>query len=94
MIYMRHLQSGKYLILWMEQDIFGVWCVYSISGNEGGAHSRQTFTPCDERIIASQLMGDLEYKARQRGFIYDDVKMDEYFALRPQILIDDFIGAV
>lgn len=82
---MRNIKSKQFYLLWMEQDLLEQWGVCKISGHVGGK-GRKILQICDSKLAASQLLSDLEYTIRQRGFIYDDLESDDYFSLRPQTL--------
>lgn len=84
---MRHPKSNKFYLLWMEEDLFGQWGIYKIIGNDG-KQGRKSISYCDSHQEASLMLSDMEYAIRQRGFIYDDLKSDEYFALRPQTIAE------
>ena len=84
---MRHVKSGRFYLLWMEQDLLGQWGIYKISGRDGN-HGRRSCVYCDSHQDALLMFSDLERSILQRGFIYDDLKHTEYFALRPQTIAE------
>lgn len=89
---MRNKNNTQYCILWIEQDILETWGVYKISGKMG-TKGKSSCYPCEDRNLAAKLLGEIEYTIRNRGYVYDDLKSEEYFALRPQTMDEVLHGA-
>ncbi len=88
MIYMIHPQKQRFYWLLLQQDLFGTWCVRKIYGGLTNNHSRDVWVSYETQAEAAQALADIEYKRRQRGYVYADVPHPEHYQLRPQNLYE------
>lgn len=79
MIYMVNPKTKRFYWLLLQQDLFGIWCVRKIYGGLTNKHCQEIWDPFN-----SQQEATLEYKRRQRGYIYADIPQVEHYYLRPQ----------
>lgn len=82
MLCLRHSQTMKFYLLWIEQDLLGEWSFCKLTGNNMRA-DRKLSICCASHAEALHLMNDLEYKLRQKGFLYFDSpkELDKYNAV-------------
>jgi predicted DNA-binding WGR domain protein len=77
-------KTNRFYWLMIQQDLFGTWCLCKVYGGLNNNHRRELWIPCNNELQANQLMTELEYRRRQRGYIYADISVASHFALRPQ----------
>ncbi len=79
MICLRHNTNMKFYLLWVEEDLLGEWSFCKLVGS-GMKSERKLSICCANYIEATNMLDDLEYQLRQKGFVYfdncDDVVYD------------------
>lgn len=85
-------KSGRYYWLSITQDLLGDWCLHKISGGLDKNKTRQQTQYFENKLQASQAMFDCEVTHRKRGYIYENTKSAEDFALTPQLIQDVEMG--
>ena len=73
-------------MLLIEQDLFGSWCLKRVFGSTVNRRGRIMIQTFDNEKEALQELTEVEYKKRQRGYIYSDMISPEHYYLRPQII--------
>ena len=86
MIYMTNPIKKRFYWIFLQQDLFGTWCLRKIYGGLANNRRREVWTPYPNELDASKALMETEYSKRQRGYIYDDNNNIDYFALKPQII--------
>ena len=86
MIYMQNPDKQRYYLLLIEQDLFGTWCLKKAFGSLVNRRERVMIQTFASKKEAWQELTEVEYKKRQRGYIYSDMVNPEHFYLRPQNL--------
>ncbi|MDD3266286.1 MAG: hypothetical protein PHC75_03805 [Burkholderiales bacterium] len=71
MICLRHNTNMKFYLLWVEEDLLGEWSFCKLTGS-GRKSERKLSICCNNHIEANQMLNDLEYQLRQKGFVYFD----------------------
>lgn len=79
------LKQRSYWLM-LKQDLFGTWCVCKIYGGLTNKHCREIWTAFNSQTEASKALTEIEYKRRQRGYIYHDNHDVDHFYLKPQII--------
>lgn len=87
-LYMVHNDKQRFYWLSLQQDLFGTWCVRKSYGGLKNNHRRDVWTPYDNQLQASKELAEIEYKRRQRGYVYQDIAEVDLFALTPQLIQD------
>jgi hypothetical protein len=77
-------KTKRFYCLLLQQDLFGIWCVRKIYGGLTNKYCREIWKPFNSQQDATKDLADLEYKRIQRGYIYADIPLVEYYYLRPQ----------
>ena len=88
MIYMINPVKQRFYWLLLQQDIFGTWCVHKVYGGLTNRHCRESWVPFPTKEEAQKALTEVEYIRRQRGYIYADIKVLEYFHLKPQTIAE------
>jgi hypothetical protein len=86
MIYMIHPIKQRFYWLGLQQDLFGTWCVHKCYGGLGNKHRRSVLIPFPDKLEASQVLAEIEYLRRQRGYVYADIHDPDQFHLKPQTI--------
>lgn len=86
MIYMVNHKKNRFYWLETTQDIFGCWCVHKVFGGLFSRKAREQWQTCSSKLEASQAMFDIEVLTRNRGYVYADNPVIEYFALTPELI--------
>ena len=84
MIYMEHPVKSRYYLLFIEQDLFGTWRLIRAFGSLVSNRGRRMTQVCDNEKHAWYEMSEVEYKKRQRGYIYAALPYENGFYLQPQ----------
>lgn len=71
MICLRHSTNMKFYLLWVEEDLLGEWSFCKLTGIDSKS-GRKLSMPCDSYDEAIRMLNELEYKLRQKGYIYFD----------------------
>jgi|LauGreDrversion4_2_1035121.scaffolds.fasta_scaffold218360_3 hypothetical protein len=85
---MIHPQKQRFYWLLLQQDLFSIWCIRKIYGGLTNNHCREQWISYATQSEAAKALADVEYKRRQRGYIYADVPHPEHYHLRPQNLYE------
>jgi hypothetical protein len=83
---MEDLVKQRFCLLLVEQDIFGDWLLKRIFGSLRTYYMRiimHVFLNQEQDWLE---LAEIEYKKRQRGYLYADYESIEHFMLRPQNL--------
>lgn len=91
MIYMVNPKTKRFYWLLLQQDLFGIWCVRKIYGGLTNKHCREIWEPFNSQQDATKALADIEYKRKQRGYVYADIPQVEHYYLRPQNLDEIWI---
>ena len=81
---MEHPAKNRYYLLFIEQDLFGTWRLIRAFGSLINSRGRRMMQVYSDEKHAWHEMGEVEYKKRQRGYIYATMPHEDGFYLRPQ----------
>ena len=88
---MENKQKQRFYQLMVEQDIFSTWCLKRICGSLLNRRGRTLVQVFESEKEAWLELTEIEYKKRQRGYIYADFDIETQLILRPQNLSEILI---
>lgn len=87
MIYMQNPIKQRYYLLLIEQDLFGTWYLKRVFGSLVNRRGRILIQAFTSKQAAWHELTEIEYKKRQRGYLYIDTAL-ENFHLKPQTIAE------
>ena len=88
---MENKQKQRFYLLMVEQDIFSTWCLKRIWGSLLNRRGRTLVQVFESEKEAWLELTEIEYKKRQRGYIYADFDIETHLILKPQNLSEILI---
>lgn len=85
---MENPANRRYYLLFIEQDLFDTWCLTRAFGSLVSNRGRRIIQVCTNEQHAWQEMWEVEYKKRQRGYIYAVMPNEDQFYLKPQTVAE------
>ena len=84
MVYLENTTKHRFYLLFVQQDLFEVWCLVRSFGSLLNRRGRTMFDVCENEMHALESLSQIENKKLKRGYVHADLPHSEHFYLRPQ----------
>ena len=85
---MENPEKQRYYLLFIEQDLFGSWCLVRAFGSTVTKRGRTMVQICENEQIANDELVNVEVAKRKRGYDYANMIHEPHFYLRPLSILE------